>query len=51
MGVATPVLALVVSTAVEGFVPGWWTLAGVVLALGGSAMALGLGVGLGRRSS
>lgn len=51
VGVATPVLALVVSTAVEGFVPGWWTLAGVVLALGGSAMALGFGAGLGRRSS
>ena len=42
VGVATPVLALLVSTALEGFVPGWWTLLGVVMALGGSALALGL---------
>lgn len=42
VGVATPVLALAVSAAVEGFVPTAWTLAGVALALGGSAMALGL---------
>lgn len=42
VGVATPVLALVVSTALEGFVPTPWTLAGVLLALGGSALALGL---------
>lgn len=42
VGVATPVLALIVSTALEGFVPTLWTLAGVALALGGSALALGL---------
>ncbi|MFM8737896.1 MAG: DMT family transporter [Betaproteobacteria bacterium] len=42
VGVATPVLALVVSTAVEGFEPTAWTVAGVLLALGGSALALGL---------
>jgi drug/metabolite transporter (DMT)-like permease len=42
VGVATPVLALVVSTALEGFVPTAWTVAGVLLAMGGSALALGL---------
>jgi len=42
VGVATPVLALVVSTALEGFEPTVWTVAGVLLALGGSALALGL---------
>ena len=42
VGVATPVLALIVSTALEGYVPTVWTLLGVVLALGGSALALGL---------
>lgn len=44
VGVATPVLALIVSTALEGFVPTVWTLAGVAMALGGSALALGLGL-------
>jgi drug/metabolite transporter (DMT)-like permease len=42
VGVATPVLALIVSTALEGYVPTLWTLAGVAMALGGSALALGL---------
>ena len=42
VGVATPVLALIVSTALEGYQPSLITLAGVTLALGGSAMALGL---------
>lgn len=42
IGVATPVLALIVSTALEGFVPTAVTLLGVVLALGGSVLALGL---------
>lgn len=45
VGVATPVLALIVSTALEGFVPTVWTLAGVLLALCGSALALGLRFG------
>jgi drug/metabolite transporter (DMT)-like permease len=40
--VATPVLALIVSTTLEGYVPTLWTLAGVALALGGSVLALGL---------
>lgn len=42
VGVATPVLALIVSTALEGFEPTLLTLAGVGLALSGSALALGL---------
>ena len=42
VGVATPVLALIVSTALEGYVPTVVTLAGVALALGGSVLALGL---------
>jgi drug/metabolite transporter (DMT)-like permease len=42
VGVATPVLALIVSAVLEGYVPTLWTLAGVGLAAGGSALALGL---------
>jgi drug/metabolite transporter (DMT)-like permease len=43
VGVATPVLALIVSTAFEGFVPTWPTLAGAALAIVGNGLALGLG--------
>lgn len=42
VGVATPVIALAVSTALEGYQPTWLTLAGIVLALAGNALALGL---------
>jgi drug/metabolite transporter (DMT)-like permease len=42
VGVATPVLALIVSTMLEGYEPTLWTLGGVALALGGSVLALGL---------
>ena len=40
VGVMTPVLALVVSTAFEGYRPGGWTLAGVILAVGGNLLML-----------
>jgi drug/metabolite transporter (DMT)-like permease len=43
VGVAAPVLALVVSTAFEGYQPGALAIAGVTLAVMGNAMALGLG--------
>ena len=43
VGVATPVLALIMSTALEGFQPQGWTLAGVLLALVGNGLALELG--------
>ena len=41
VGVATTVIALLVSVAVEGYRPGGWALAGVVLAIAGNALALG----------
>lgn len=42
VGVATPVVALAVSTAFEGYLPGWLTLAGALLAIVGNALALNL---------
>ncbi|MBI3155984.1 MAG: DMT family transporter [Burkholderiales bacterium] len=45
IGVMTPVLALVVSAAFEGFRPGLWTLAGSLLALAGNALMLRRGRG------
>lgn len=42
VGVATPVIALTVSTALEGFEPGWATVLGAALALLGNAACLGL---------
>lgn len=48
IGVMTPVLALAVSTAFEGFRPGLWTLAGATLALAGNALMLRRGVGAAR---
>lgn len=41
VGVATPVLALVVSALFEGYRPGWPVLLGVALAVAGNALALG----------
>lgn len=43
VGVATPVLALAVSTALEGFVPTVLTAVGIALALLGNAWSLGWG--------
>lgn len=43
VGVATPVLALAVSTVIEGWQPGLAALAGVALAVWGNALALGWG--------
>lgn len=40
VGVATPVVALAVSTALEGFRPEIWTAAGAVLALAGNVLML-----------
>jgi len=40
VGVLTPVVALAVSTAFEGYHPSGWTLAGALLALGGNALML-----------
>lgn len=40
IGVATPVLALAVSTAFEGYRPDVWTLAGIMLAVVGNLMML-----------
>ena len=40
IGVATPVLALAVSTAFEGYRPDGWTLAGALLAVGGNLLML-----------
>ncbi len=48
IGVMTPVLALAVSTAFEGFRPGLWTLAGAALALAGNALMLRRGAGVAR---
>ena len=41
VGVATPVLALVVSALFEGYRPGWPVFVGVALAVAGNALALG----------
>ena len=46
VGVATPVIALIVSTLMEGFEPQALTVLGAALALAGNAMALGLWRGL-----
>jgi drug/metabolite transporter (DMT)-like permease len=43
VGVMTPVLALVISTLLEGYRPGWLTLAGVMLAIFGNRMMLTTG--------
>jgi drug/metabolite transporter (DMT)-like permease len=40
IGVMTPVVALIVSTALEGWQPQWWTLAGVLLAVAGNRLML-----------
>lgn len=40
VGVATPVLALVISAALEGYQPGWPALCGTLLAIVGNALAL-----------
>ncbi|MDP3085123.1 MAG: DMT family transporter [Rubrivivax sp.] len=40
IGVMTPVVALAVSTAFEGYRPGGWTLAGALLAIAGNALML-----------
>jgi drug/metabolite transporter (DMT)-like permease len=40
VGVMTPVLALLISTALEGYRPQLWTLAGVLLAIFGNRMML-----------
>jgi drug/metabolite transporter (DMT)-like permease len=40
IGVMTPVVALVVSTAFEGYVPGAWTCAGAALAIAGNWLML-----------
>ena len=40
VGVMTPVLALLVSTALEGYRPNGWTLAGVALAVVGNLLML-----------
>jgi drug/metabolite transporter (DMT)-like permease len=48
IGVMTPVIALAVSTAFEGYRPGLWTLAGSALALAGNAMMLRRGAGAAR---
>jgi drug/metabolite transporter (DMT)-like permease len=40
VGVATPVLALAVSTAFEGYRPGWPALLGAALAVAGNVLAL-----------
>jgi drug/metabolite transporter (DMT)-like permease len=40
IGVMTPVVALAVSTAFEGYRPGWLTLAGVLLAVAGNRLML-----------
>jgi drug/metabolite transporter (DMT)-like permease len=40
VGVMTPVIALVVSTAFEGYRPGLWTVAGGLLAVAGNALML-----------
>lgn len=43
VGVTTPVIALAISTAFEGYQPGWPAWTGVALAIAGNALALGLG--------
>jgi drug/metabolite transporter (DMT)-like permease len=45
ISVATPVVALAVSSAFEGYRPDLWTGAGVVLAIAGHLLILGLGFG------
>ncbi len=45
IGVMTPVIALAVSTAFEGYRPGLWTLSGGALAMAGNAMMLRRGAG------
>jgi drug/metabolite transporter (DMT)-like permease len=45
ISVATPVVALAVSTAFEGYRPDLWTGAGVVLAIAGHLLILGFGFG------
>ena len=49
IGVMTPIVALLVSTAFEGYRPGLWTLAGGALALAGNALMLRRGAGAARR--
>jgi drug/metabolite transporter (DMT)-like permease len=45
ISVATPVVALAVSTAFEGYRPDMWTGAGVLLAIAGHLLILGFGFG------
>jgi drug/metabolite transporter (DMT)-like permease len=40
IGVMTPVVALAVSTAFEGYEPGWPALAGALLTIGGNVLML-----------